>query len=626
MPIHMPDLPEWTAGVHHDGSVMYVTNPLPELNETVTIKLRTPLAAPIRHVFIRAMVDGEYHWVPMRIQEETKTSQIWAGPLTVAQPRLDYRFKIMLDEGSYYYTALGMSHADTPDADDFTLLADYKAPLWVRDAIFYQIFPDRFYNGDPSNDTQNGEFEHAGVKSMKRQWGELPIPWAKGRSMDFFGGDLQGITQKLDYLRDLGVTSLYLCPIFLAGTNHKYDINDFWQIDPHFGGNEALAELRRALDEREMHIILDITTNHIGHQNTWYLDARDNPDADTAEFFDFNPTTGEIDTWLGVPILLKLNYTSQKLRDRMYRDDDAALRYWLKEPYCIDGWRLDVANMTGNLRTHQLDHDVWREMRPHIKQVKPDAYLLGEYFMDGTPHLGGDELDASMNYAGFNISVRRWLGGADVGTQDKHPHGDTSLLPSDAVAYQWQRFMGAVPYVIALQQFNQLGSHDTTRILHVAGEDKALVKAGTALLIGFPGVPCIYYGDEVGMTGGKDPDNRRTMPWDETDWDQDMRAFHQRLIEIRHNSPALKTGGFQLLLAEGDMLAYQRHLPDQTLIVAAYRGPDNAPDYHVPVWQGGIVDGAQLKDLLSGDVYTVEGGQIVLGGLAHGQALVLELQ
>jgi alpha-glucosidase len=444
--------------------------------------------------------------------------------------------------------------------------------------------------------------------------------------MDFFGGDLQGITQKLDYLQDLGITALYLCPIFLAGSNHKYDINDFWQIDPHFGGNDALSDLRQALDERGMHLILDITTNHIGHQNAWYLDALDNPEAATAPFFDYNPITGEIDTWLGVPSLLKLNYNSQKLRDRMYRDEDAALRFWLQEPYRIDGWRLDVANMTANLRSHQLDHEVWREMRPYIKQDKPDAYLLGEYFMDGTPHLGGDELDASMNYAGFNVSVRRWLGGADSGTQDKHPYGDTSLLPSDAVAYQWQRFMGAIPYAIALQQFNQLGSHDTTRILHVTDEDKALVKAGTALLIGFPGVPCIYYGDEIGMTGGKDPDNRRTMPWDESDWDTDMRTYIQQLIDIRRSSPALKNGGFQLLLAEGDVLAYQRHVPDQTLIIVAHRGNDNSQAYGIPAWQGGLVDGAHLKDLLSDDTYTVQNGEITLNGLSHGQALILELQ
>lgn len=619
-------MPDWTRGVHHDGSIMHISNPLPALHETVKITLRTPANAPIKHVFIRAIVDGEYHREVMAVTEENTAAHIWTGELKLPQHHVDYCFKLMTDEGAYYYTARGMHRSDSPDSDYFTLLAGYEAPEWVQDAIFYQIFPDRFNNGDPSNDTQAGEVERNGLKSTKPNWGELPTPWLKSRSLDFFGGDLQGIIDKLDYLQDLGINALYLCPIFTASTNHKYDIQDFWQVDKHFGGNEALVALRKALDERGMHIILDITTNHIGNRNPWYLDAVENPNAPTADFFDYDPDTGKIDTWLGVPLLIKLNYKSQKLRDRMYRDADSALRFWLNEPYSIDGWRLDVANMTGNLRENQLDHEVWHEMRPYIKGEHPQAYLLGEYFMDGTPHLAGDELDASMNYTGFNIPARRWIGGEDVGVADGKPWGDTELLPSSAVAEQWLRFMAAVPYAITLQQFNQLCSHDTTRILRVAGEDKALVRAGAALLIGFPGTPCIYYGDEIGMTGGKDPDNRRCMPWDESEWDCDMLDYYRNLVSIRKNSSALKYGGFQVLFAEGDLLAYQRHTPDQTIIVAVYRGPGESPGYQIPAWQGGLEDGAQLRDLLSGRTFTVANGHLPLSGLQHGQALLLELQ
>ncbi|MAU08854.1 MAG: alpha-glycosidase [Anaerolineaceae bacterium] len=622
----MAALPAWTAGVHHDGSIMHISNPLPALNETVSLTLRTPANAPINHIFLRAIIDGEYHRVEMTISSHNDVAKIWTADLKLPQAHVDYCFKLMTTEGSYYYTARGIYRSDTPDSDYFTLLAGYQAPAWVHDAIFYQIFPDRFNNGDPSNDTRPGETEVLGHKSTKPEWGELPTPWEKSGSMDFFGGDLQGITNRLDYLQDLGVNALYLCPIFKAGTNHKYDIQDFWQIDKHFGGNEALVALREELDRRGMHIILDITTNHIGNGNPWYLDAKDNPNASTADFFDYDPETGKIDTWLGVPLLIKLNYKSQLLRDRMYRDKDAALRYWLNEPYRIDGWRLDVANMTGNLRENQLDHEVWREMRPYIKNEHSEAYLLGEYFMDGTPHLTGDELDASMNYTGFNVPIRRWIGGEDVGVADGNPYGDTELLPSDAVAGQWQRFMAAVPYAISLQQFNQLGSHDTTRILHVAGEDKALVRVGLALLIGFPGTPCIYYGDEIGMTGGKDPDNRRCMPWDESQWDTNMLAYYRKLLSIRKSSSALKYGGFQMLFADGDLLAYQRHTPDQTLIVVGYRGIGTSPSYQIPAWQGGLVDGTQLKDLLSGEVYSVANGMLPLSGLEHGQALILELQ
>jgi len=618
--------PQWAAGVHHDGSAVFVSNPLPALGETVTLRLRTPQDAPLNYAYIRAMIDGEYHWAKMTVVEETAISRLWEGTLTATQSVIDYCFKLMADDGAYYYNAVGITRADSPDYYSFSLLSGYDAPAWVRDTVFYQIFPERFNNGDPSNDTRDGQFNYYGYPTIQRKWGERPYPWRQAGSMDYFGGDLQGITRRLDYLQELGVNAIYLTPIFHATTNHKYDIIDFDHVDPHFGGDAALVELREALDARGMRLILDITTNHIGREHPWYKAALEDSQAETADYFAYDPETGSIETWLGVPLLIKLNYDSQGLRDAMYRAPDSALRRWLQPPYRIDGWRMDVANMTGNLRMSQLDHEVWKEARPYLKQENPDAYLLGEYFMDGTPHTQGDELDAAMNYQGFNIPVRRWLGGEDLGVHDGHPYGDKRLMPSDAVAHQWRRFMAAVPYAIALQQFNQLGSHDTTRILHVADENKALALLGATLLMSFPGVPCVYYGDEIGMTGGKDPDNRRCMPWDEAEWDKTMRAHYQRCIAVRHDSPALKHGGFQLLAATGDVLAFQRHAPEQTVIVVAYRGTAPSGTLTIPAVDGGHLDGATFKDLLDGGSYTVSEGVLKVSGLAQGQALLLELQ
>ncbi|MCA9912679.1 MAG: glycoside hydrolase family 13 protein, partial [Anaerolineae bacterium] len=441
-------------------------------------------------------------------------------------------------------------------------------------AVFYQIFPDRFYNGDPSNDVQNNEYTRKGYPTLQRKWGEEPYPWSEAGSMDFFGGDLQGITQKLGYLQELGVTAIYLCPIFEALSNHKYDITDYHNVDSHFGGNQALVELRAETEKRGIKLMLDVTTNHCGYAHPWVKAVMDNPDADTAEFFYRDIKTNEFEYWLGVPSLVKLNYTSQRLRDRMYRDEDSALRQWLQPPYSIDGWRMDVANMTGNRALGQLDHDVWHEMRSYLKQDNPEAYLLGEYFPDGTPHTQGDELDATMNYQGFNTPMRRWLGAADLAHHDKHPYSDTHLLPTEALAEQWDRFMAVTPYPVVLQQFNQLDSHDTTRLLDVVGGDVALAKMGLALLIAFPGVPCIYYATEIHMEGGKDPHNRRTMRWDERSWDQDLLAYTKQLIALRKESHTLKHGGFKVLHAQGDLVAFGRMSTDATMIVVGYRGSE----------------------------------------------------
>jgi alpha-glucosidase len=617
-------LPTWTAGVHHDGSDLYVSNPLPQMEEKITIKLRVPLNAPVQHIFLRAALDGETHMAKLAVIEETSVASIWACQLQIDQPRIEYRFKLMTNEGAYFYNAIGTSRADSPEYYDFTILANYHAPLWVRDMVFYQIFPDRFHNGDPSNDVQDNEWVREGKPTVRRTWGELPLPWKEARSVDFFGGDLQGVTQKLDYLQQLGVNGVYLTPIFPAASNHRYDVTTFDKIDPHLGGDAALAELRAALDTHNMRLMLDITPNHVGVTNEWFNKAQKDRNAPEAEFF-FHTKQGFYETWLGVSSLIKLNWGSQRLRDWMYRNPDSALRRWLKPPYRIDSWRMDVANMTGNLRTFQLDHEIWAEMSPQLKQDNRDLYLIGEYFPDGTPHTQGDELDAAMNYAGFNIPVRRWLGGEDVGLQDGQPYADPTLLPTEAMALQWRRFMAAVPYVIVLQQFNQLDSHDTTRLLNVCDGDKALVKLGIALLMAFPGVPCIYYGTEIGMEGDKDPDNRRCMIWEENAWDKDMLAFHQRIIALRKDAPALKHGSFQLLYAEDETVAFVREAPGQTLVFVGQRNAA-AGKLSLPVGIGGIADGAVLKDLLTDAEYSVDSGMLRLPPLARGAALLLEVQ
>lgn len=622
----MTKLPKWTRAVHHDGSEKYISNPLPKLGETVRFFLRTPLGSPIKQIMFRAMRDGEFSYNQMEIIEENTVSRLWAIDFVISQARIDYLFVLFTDSQILIYSAQGLSGGDVPDSKSFSLIADYDAPLWVRDTVFYQIFPERFHNGDPSNDVEDDEYTFFDKPTRKRKWGEKPWAFKKSMTVDFFGGDLSGITQKLDYLTDLGINALYLTPIFESETNHKYDIIDYFNVDKHFGGNEALVELREASEKRNIKLMLDITPNHCSYKNPWFTQLAGNPEADTAEFFFYNEEKEDYVYWSGVPSLVKLNYTSQKLRDIMYHGEKAAITHWLKAPFNIDGWRLDVAQMTGNFAQWQLDHEIWAELRQSAKAVKEDVYLLGEYFQDGTAHIQGDELDASMNYQGFNMPMRRWL---DFRKPNPHPKTFWELiikLPTESMAEQWHNFMIPVPYPILLQQFNQLDSHDVPRISYLTNGNAELVKLAIGLLMAFPGVPCIYYGCEIGLEGAADPDNRRCMPWDEDEWDTDLFAFFKKIIEIRKNSHAMKNGGFQLLHAKEDCVAFMRESTQQNIIAIGYRGEKKLSGKKINLAQAGIENGTILHDLLNDTKLKVKKGKIKLPKMSQGSVLLLEVQ
>jgi alpha-glucosidase len=500
-------------------------------------------------------------------------------------------------------------------------LANFAAPAWLRDAVFYQIFPDRFYNGDPSNDVPPGAWTVGSFTVQRRNWGEPILTWKEGGNLDFYGGDLVGITHKLDYLVSLGVNALYLNPIFAARSNHRYDVTDFYSIDPYLGGNSALANLRAALDAVNMRMILDVTLNHCGWFNRWFTEAQADPNAPTAEFFTFYEHPYQYEMWLGVPSLPKLNYRSQRLRELMYRGADSILRRWLKPPYRIDGWRLDVANMQGRQGAQQLGHEIGREIRAAVKSEGRDRYLMGENFFDGTPHLQGDELDAVMNYQGFTLPLWRWLGNYDHG-KGYYPLTSDVPISAQTLAEQWTTFRAAVPFAIARQQYNLLDSHDTRRFLSIVNGNKALAKLGAVLLFTYLGVPSVYYGDEIGLAGENDPDNRRCMPWDETAWDHELLAHYKRLIALRRSASALCEGGFQQLYADSDLIAFQRQSAAQRLIVIGCRAARTATS--VPVWQGGVPEGAQFIDLLGGGTYSVQSGRVALGALQAGAAFILE--
>ena len=597
----------WQAAIHHDGSAVYVGAWAEHrIGNTITVRLRTAKDTPIDRIYLRTIPDGEQVRLPMtrRDPDPAAVAAWWEVELPLIMPRTNYRFLIIADDAQWWYAGNGITHHNPTDATDFTILANYAAPDWVQQTVFYQIFPDRFADGDPTNNVRTNEYVLYDKPAVARAWDELPT---KG-SHEFFGGDLPGITQHLDYLHDLGVSALYLNPVFVANSNHKYDVIDYRHVDPHFGGDGALVALRRGLTERGMHYILDIVPNHTGSEHQWFVDALADPNAPSAGYYTIRKRPDDYESWLGVPSLPKLNYSSLALRAEMYEGANGIMRYWLQSPFGADGWRIDVANMLGRQGETQLGHKIGRAIRRAVKEVNPQAYMLGENFFDGTPHLQGEELDATMNYQGFSHPMMAWLRPGDAVMPNAPSWWYAFKLPTEALAAQWQAFRAAMPWQVATQQFNTLSTHDVPRIINVLDGDMARVRVATGLLFTYVGVPSVYYGDEIGMEGGHDPDNRRPMRWNEADWNHDLRNLYKTLIRLRRTSPALCGGGFQLLLAEGDTLAYQREAADDRIIVVARREGTDARD--VLVAQASVADGTVFKEIIGGGRATVAGGAL----------------
>ncbi|GAC1349315.1 MAG: maltodextrin glucosidase [Ktedonobacteraceae bacterium] len=604
----------WSRSVHHDGSLCYVVvNETISFGSTVKLRVRTSLDAPVSGIFARTNPDGEQHIAPLQLTAKDASTCWWEGDIQIKMLRNNYRFLLLTDEGHWWLTAAGMTRYTPTDATDFRILAHFHAPSWVQDSVFYQIFPERFGDGDPANNVRDGEYECYGKPVVARSWGEIPSSRHGTGAIEFFGGDLWGIIKHLDYLQDLGINALYLTPIFTSPSNHKYDTVDYRHVDAHFGGDEALIALRNALDERGMRLMLDLVPNHCSSEHPWFRAAQADPTAPSAEFFTFYQSPDEYESWLGVRSLPKLNYRSLRLREEMYSGEDSIARYWLKPPFRIDGWRLDVANMLARQGESQLEHKVGRGLRKAVKATAPQAYLIGENFFDGSQQLQGDELDATMNYRGFGVPLEQWLVGFDASLAWRPEMQELNMLPTEALAEQWRAFMAAIPWQIAAQQFNLLGSHDTRRIQTIVGEDETLARIAVALLFTFPGVPSIYYGDEIGMVGGNDPDCRRCMSWDEREWNSGRREFYQQLIRLRRSSAALRGGGFQILYAEGETLAFMREASEERLIVVARRASDGLEA--LPVRHGGLSDGLVLREVISGAETVIEQGRLFLSTL-----------
>jgi alpha-glucosidase len=629
-PQHSTDLATFLAAVHHDGSGRYV-RPVGDadpghlrIGDEVRLRVRVGLDDPIASLYVRTCPDGEQAFQQMSEVAAGPACRWWEATLRLEVPTTNYRFLVKVPDGHRWLNGAGLQSGSPTDANDFRLLAGYDATDWLADRIFYQIFPDRFANGDPTNDVPTDAWTYRGAPAVKRAWGEPPTV-GRGALVEFFGGDLQGIEQHLDHLDRLGVNALYLTPIFDARSNHGYDIVDYDNVAAHLGGNEALAALRAATAARDIRLILDIAPNHIGVEHPWFQAARADAAAATAAYFIFRNHPDDYESWMGHDTLPKLDYRSAALRAAMYAGSDSVFRKWLRPPYSIDGWRLDVANMLARKGPDQMGAEVAREIRAAVKGEAPNAYLFGENTYDAIATLGGDQWDGVMNYSGFTAPVVQWLAGVEYWNPGKGRILDEGPIPTTAMVATLDAFRAAIPWIIARQQYNLVGSHDTTRIRTAVAADPGRLRAAFGLLLTYVGVPSIFYGDEVGLEGRGDILARRTMPWDTSAWDTRLLEDVRTLITARRTSPALREGGLQVLEVRDDTLAFLRDTDEEAAIVVANRGPAERAASPLPVSRGAIPDGTAFRELLSGATTTVTQGALSLPVMPAGIAVWMGL-
>lgn len=569
----------WLESVYSDGTAAFVSNPCPKLYETVTIRLRFYRDAPVKHVFLRTIPNGAERLIPMTPVREEKGLVYYEAPMRMTENRMQYQFYLVCADVIYYYTQKEITTYLPDHTYDFVLLAGYVQPEWVRDAVFYQIFPERFCNGDPSNDVKTHEYAQDGHPSIHMEhWEDTPLPYEEGYCMDFFGGDLQGIRQKIPYLKELGVTALYLNPIFVAPSVHKYDCLDYFHVDPHLGGDEALAELSRALHENGMKLILDISINHTGIAHRWFnrdgaffdqsVGAYNNPDAPERAYYFFEPDN-TYHKWLGVDTLPTLNYTSEALRDVIYRGEDSVLKKWLKPPYSIDGWRFDVADVFGRVDALQLAHTLWPEIRRSIRAVNPQAYILAEDWGDCAQYLQGNEWDAPMNYYGCGRVIRQFLGEPDPFTARNPILRDVPYrMTAQDVKMRVMEHLAKLPYVIWENQFNLFDSHDASRLHNNPAISGESYKAAVIFQFLLTGAASIYYGDEAEIDGklGTNEGCRYPMPWSRDIPACDAYRLIHTMTHLKAGHEALRRGGMKFLYAEGNVIAIARFWEEEVFV------------------------------------------------------------
>ena len=629
-----------------DTTQDYVTPCEPRLKEKVTIKFRTA----------KNNVDAVYVVSGEKSFEMTKTEMdsmfdYYSCVISMDEKIFGYYFKIFAGKVMCYYNSRGITR-EIQEYYNFRIIAGFRTPTWAKGAVMYQIYVDRFYNGDTSNDVLTNEYTYLdGYSEQVTDWEKYP---AQMGVREFYGGDWQGVLDKMDYLEDLGIDVIYFNPLFVSPSNHKYDIQDYDYIDPHIGkivvddgellqngqkenrfatryinrvtnkknleaSNELFAKVVKEAHKRGMKVILDGVFNHCGSFNKW-LDreriyenedgyekgafiSQDSPYKDYFRFHkdDCWPYNPSYDGWWGHDTLPKLNYEgSRELTDYIMKIG----RKWVSAPYNADGWRLDVAADLGH--SPEFNHRFWKEFRKSVKLANPNAVIIAEHYGYSRDWLMGDEWDTVMNYDAFMEPVTWFLTG-----MQKHSDDYREDLLGNAESFWGAMTHHGTNFTNSSIQvaMNELSNHDHSRFLtrtnrkvgrmHTLGSkaaeegvNKAVFREAVVMQMTWPGAPTIYYGDEAGLCGFTDPDNRRTYPWGHED--RELIEFHKQMIRVHKLNSVLLTGSLMNLGEDYNYLAYGRFDKEEQIVVMVNNNPHEI-EKEVNVWRIGVPENAKMQ-------------------------------
>ena len=617
----------------------YVSPVEPDVNSEVTIRFRTA----VNNVDLVFLVHDNQKKIMNKVESDANFDY-YSTTVTVGEESYLYYFEIKSGRATIKYDRRGVVR-DINSFYHFEIIPGFHVPEWAKGAVMYQIYVDRFCNGDPTNDVETGEYQYIGDKSVRvTDWEKYP---AQMGVREFYGGDLQGVLDKMDYLQDLGVDVIYFNPLFVSPSNHKYDIQDYDHIDPHFGKivddkgellkegqtenrfatkyinrvtNMANLEASDALfakvvseaHKRGMKVIMDGVFNHCGSFNKWldreriYENAdgyekgayvsKDSPYNSYFHFYDnekwpYNPS---YDGWWGHDTLPKLNYEgSKELTDYILYIG----KKWVSPPFNADGWRLDVAADLGH--TPEYNHSFWKEFRKAVKEANPTAIILAEHYGDPKSWLRGDEWDTVMNYDAFMEPLTWFLTGMQKHSDDYRE----DLLGNADCFFQAMTHHGASFTNGSLQvAMNELSNHDHSRFLtrtnrrvgriHTLGSeaanegvDKAVMREAVLVQMTWPGAPTIYYGDEAGVCGFTDPDNRRTYPWGKED--KELIQFHKDMIQVHKTCKEMLTGSLKHVVSDYNVIGYGRFNKEAQSLVVVNNNDSNMVK-EISVWELGV--------------------------------------
>ena len=547
---------------HHDGSELYVSNHAPRVGETITLRVRIPKSYSFEKSFIRLYEDGEPRSYELNLMEKGKQEAWWGVTITMVNKTLQYRFVFLSSDKYEWLTARGIFAHDVHSNTDFKIFSGTRAPEWVRSAVFYQIFPDRFAKSDVKRELPPW--------ATSRNWSDLPAQKKSEISSELYGGDLKGVEDHIDYIEELGVNGIYFTPFFPARSNHRYDASSFSEVDPILGGDEALNSLVSTARSRNIRILGDLTSNHCGAGHPWLAKALKDSHSPEHSFFYWDPSVphGYVGWW-GVPSLPKLNFNSHELRKRMYSAADSIVKQWLSPARGLAGWRIDVGNMTGRQGDDDLHDEVMHGIRTAMDDAGEEFWLVAENGDFIASDLDGYGWHGAMNYQGFLRPVWNWLqvnseiGGGFQGLPFQMPKFTGAQLVSSM-----QEFSSAIPWDSYISCMLLLDSHDTARMRTVVNGDRNRHLSGMTLALTIPGVPSIYAGDEIGLEGSNGEAGRRTIDWeDKSNWDQDFLKGVKSLIGLRRTSHALTNGGLRWLEISDDYLLFARESKNESLLI-----------------------------------------------------------